>query len=176
MRVVFWALLGCLVAVSADASPVRVGLDAGLFFRGEAGGTHRVLPSFAPRLALELPHGFSATLLWPMAYAPRSEGAGAVSTFHHRVVARGEYALPVGSARFFAGLGAAVVFTHAKLWEGNEAKVGSTTVRAGPAVAVGVDVDVLPWRLRLAAETVFAAGRRDLAVVVGTTLPFGDGR
>lgn len=175
MRFLLVVLFACFVASSADALPVRVGLDAGLLFRGEAGGNHSVLPTFTPRLSTPLPHGFSVVALSPVAYAPRGDGAGAVSTFHHRIIARVEYAYPVGSARFFAGAGPALVFTHSKLWEGNEVLTSSMTVRVGPAIAAGLDVDVLPWRLRLAAETVFASGRRDVSFVVGATLPFGEG-
>lgn len=177
MRLLLIVLLfSSAFATTARAQPVHVGFDAGLFFRGEAGGNHSVLPTFAPRLSLDLPHGLSAVVLSPFAYAPKSEGAGGVSTFHHRLIARAEYAYPVGSARFFAGLGVATVFAHTQLWEGTEVLNASMTFRVGPAIAAGIDVDVLPWRLRFAAETVFAAGRRDLSLVVGTTFPFGESR
>lgn len=162
--IVFWAS-------SAEALSLRVGGDAGVFFRGEAGGNRTVLPTLAPRLTLELPLGFAAEAVWPVAYAPRGDSLGAVSTLHHRLVVRGEYAYRLKKTSFYAGGGPGFVFAHSWLWDGDVARTSATTVRVGPAFALGVDVDVDVARIRCGVEAVFAAGRRDVSVVVGATFP-----
>lgn len=171
MRALVVLIAGLLCVSSAQALELRVGGDAGLFFRGEAGGNRTVLPTLAPRLTLDLPLELGAEVLWPVAYAPGGDGLGAVSTLHHRLVLRATASLRFKTTSFYAGGGAAVVFSHSWLWDGELARAKTTTVRSGPALALGVDVDVGKTRLRCGLEGVIASGRRDVSVVVGASLP-----
>lgn len=174
MRACLFVILS-LWALSADALPMRAGADAGLFFRGEAGGNRTVLPTLAPRFSLGLPYRLSLSGTWPVAYAPAGDGLGAVSSLLHRPQVRAEFSLRANAAAFYVGAGAGLLFTHTWIVDGAE-RVTSTTVRAGPVFAGGVDVAVGRWLLRCGVETAFAAGRRDVAVLVGATLPVGGKR
>lgn len=159
-------------ASAADALPMRAGADAGLFFRGEAGGNRTVLPTLAPRLSLGLPYRLSLSAAWPVAYAPAGDGLGAVSSLHHRPQLRAEFSLRANAAAFYLGAGAGLLFTHSWIIDGAE-RVSAMTVRAGPVFVGGMDVAVGRWLLRCGVETAFAAGRRDVLVLVGATLPVG---
>lgn len=174
MRVLLFLALS-LWAFAAEAMPMRVGADAGLFFRGEAGGNRSVLPTLAPRFSLGLPYRLALTASWPVAYAPAGDGLGAVSSLHHRPQIRAEFSLRTGAAAFYAGAGAGVLFTHTSIADGAE-RVSSHTLRAGPVVVGGVDVAVGRWLLRCGFDAAFAAGRRDVSVLVGATLPVGGRR
>lgn len=168
LLVTVWLLAGS----AAASAPVRVGGDLGLLLRQEAGGQRTGLFTLGPRVSVNPWEHFALSGSYGLAHDAEGTAARA-TTWYHRFTLRPEVHFPMRAAAVVLAAGPALTVVKTTLAGGDAPHVSTRYTRAGFSTGAALDVRLSSMVLRAGLDFVWAAGRQDVQVGLGTQFDFG---